>query len=83
MLERALILADNNLVTEQTLPLDLVGTMNKRSSGLPFQSLREVEREHILRVLSFVDGRKAEAAKILGIGRKTLYRKLQELDKDF
>ena len=83
VLERALILADNNLVTEQTLPLDLVGAMNKRSSGLPFQSLQEIEREHILRVLSFVDGRKAEAAKILGIGRKTLYRKLQELDRDF
>jgi two-component system NtrC family response regulator len=82
VLERALILADNNLVTEQTLPLDLVGAINNRPSEQPFQSLQEIEREHILRVLSFVDGRKAEAAKILGIGRKTLYRKLQELEKD-
>jgi two-component system NtrC family response regulator len=80
VLERALILADNNLITEQTLPLDLVGALNKRSSDQPFQSLQQVEREHILRVLGFVGGRKAEAAKILGIGRKTLYRKLQELD---
>jgi two-component system NtrC family response regulator len=83
VLERALILSDNNLITEQTLPLDLVGALNKRSSDQPFQSLQEIEREHILRVLSFVSGRKAEAAKILGIGRKTLYRKLQALDKDF
>jgi two-component system NtrC family response regulator len=84
VLERALILSDNNLITEQTLPLDLVGALNKGgSSDQPFPSLQEVECEHILRVLSFVGGRKAEAAKILGIGRKTLYRKLQELDKDF
>jgi two-component system NtrC family response regulator len=44
--------------------------------------LREVEREHIINVLHYVNGRRAKAAEMLGIGRKTLYRKLQALDID-
>ncbi|MCA9600205.1 MAG: sigma-54-dependent Fis family transcriptional regulator [Myxococcales bacterium] len=38
--------------------------------------LEEVERRYILRVLSAVEGNKSLAAKILGVGRKTLYRRL-------
>jgi two-component system response regulator HydG len=40
-------------------------------------SLAEVERRYILRVVDAAGGNKTEAAQILGIGRKTLYRKLQ------
>jgi two-component system response regulator HydG len=39
--------------------------------------LEEVERRHILRVLDSVDGNKTLAAQILGVDRKTLYRKLE------
>jgi len=39
--------------------------------------LEEVERRHVLRVLDAVQGRRADAAEILGIDRKTLYRKLE------
>jgi two-component system, NtrC family, response regulator AtoC len=38
--------------------------------------LEEVERRYILRVLEAVGGRRSDAAKVLGIDRKTLYRKL-------
>jgi ActR/RegA family two-component response regulator len=38
--------------------------------------LADVEREHILRTLSAVDGNKSAAARVLGLNRKTLYRKL-------
>ncbi len=62
------------------LPLDLVVTLDQRSSDQPFQTLQEIEREHILKVLDFVNGHKTKAAKLLGIGRKTLYRKIQELN---
>ena len=41
-------------------------------------SLAEVEREHIQRVLSATEGNRAEAAKILGIGEATLYRRLRD-----
>ena len=39
----------------------------------------EAEREHILSVLGLTEGRRAEAARILGISRKTLWKKLKRL----
>ena len=39
--------------------------------------LSEVEKRHILRVLSSTGGNKTRAAKILGIDTKTLYNKLK------
>jgi transcriptional regulator with GAF, ATPase, and Fis domain len=39
--------------------------------------LAEVEKRHILRVLSSTAGNKTRAAKILGIDTKTLYNKLK------
>jgi two-component system response regulator HydG len=41
-------------------------------------SLAEVERRYILRVVEAASGNKTMAADVLGITRKTLYRKLQE-----
>jgi DNA-binding NtrC family response regulator len=38
--------------------------------------LADVEREHILHTLKSVAGNKAAAARVLGLNRKTLYRKL-------
>jgi DNA-binding NtrC family response regulator len=39
--------------------------------------LEEVERRYVLRVLDAANGRRGKAAKILGLDRKTLYRKLE------
>ncbi|MGV3622775.1 MAG: sigma-54-dependent transcriptional regulator [Archangium sp.] len=36
-----------------------------------------IERQHILRVLRAVGGHRTQAAKVLGLDRKTLYRKLE------
>ena len=41
------------------------------------RSLVDVERDHILQVLAACQGSQAEAARILGIGRNTLWRKLR------
>jgi transcriptional regulator with PAS, ATPase and Fis domain len=41
-------------------------------------SLHVVEKRHILRVLHAVGGHRKQAAQILGIDRKTLYRKLEQ-----
>ena len=44
--------------------------------------LRELEREYILEVLRQTGGNKSRAAEILGLDRKTLYRKLSEFGQD-
>jgi DNA-binding NtrC family response regulator len=41
-------------------------------------TLRDLEREYILEILRQVGGNKSRAAEILGLDRKTLYRKLDE-----
>ncbi len=38
--------------------------------------LEEIERRYILRVIDAVRGNKTLAARVLGVDRKTLYRKL-------
>lgn len=59
---------------------DLPEGLGKRKNSLQppeLRSLAEVERDHILRVLDACNGSQTEAAKILGIGRNTLWRKLR------
>ncbi|BDY03010.1 helix-turn-helix domain-containing protein [Ferrimonas sp. YFM] len=45
-------------------------------------SLEEMEREYILSVVRACKGNKAQAMKILSIGKATLYRKLKEYGWD-
>ena len=40
--------------------------------------LTEVEKYYIARALELTEGRRAEAAKMLGIGERTLFRKIKE-----
>jgi DNA-binding NtrC family response regulator len=57
------------------LPEDLLAVPGTAAHAL--RSLAEVEREHVLRVVDACNGSQAEAARILGIGRNTLWRKLR------
>jgi DNA-binding NtrC family response regulator len=43
-------------------------------------SLREIEREYILAVLARTGGHRTRTARILGIDRRTLYRKLRDME---
>ncbi len=45
------------------------------------RTLAEVERDHVLRVLERCGGSQTEAARALGIGRNTLWRKLRGWDR--
>lgn len=48
--------------------------------GQPLGKVREqAEREHIISVLRLTEGNRVQAARILGISRKTLWKKLKHL----
>jgi two-component system NtrC family response regulator len=79
VLERGLILSEGGLITERSIPKELSDQVAKNVSDTPFLSLKAVEQQHILAVLQYAKGSRTRAAKILGIGRKTLYRKLRAL----
>lgn len=73
VLERASILADNEILPEH-LPYD-IQKQDQSSQGL---TLASVEKNHIQKVLEFTKGNKTKAAEALGIGLTTLYRKMEE-----
>jgi len=81
-LERAVAMAGAELLAVEDLPERI---RNYRSSHIVIAGedaaelvpLEEVERRYILRVLEAVGGQKSTAARVLGLDRKTLYRKLE------
>ncbi|MHC4938955.1 MAG: sigma-54-dependent transcriptional regulator [Planctomycetota bacterium] len=83
VVERAVVLATGDLVATENIVAESEGGTNGESP-IPFrvgQSLAELEREAILRTLKAVDGDKDAAARILGIGVATLYRRLKEMEE--
>ena len=81
VIERAVILSDtgddgSTELTPDTLPFDLQQGNVLSSSGT--FDLATVEKQHIRHVLRHTNGQKPEAARLLGIGLTTLYRKIQE-----
>ncbi|MFT3712051.1 MAG: helix-turn-helix domain-containing protein [Archangium sp.] len=46
----------------------------------PLLSLYEAEKRHVLRVLDACGGQLVDAARVLGIGRTTLWRKLKQYE---
>ncbi|WP_415326108.1 sigma-54-dependent transcriptional regulator [Chryseobacterium sp. MMS23-Vi53] len=73
-MERSLILMNNNILDAENLP----HYSEKISTEKDSFSMRSLEKEHILKVLQYTKGNKAEAARLLEIGIATLYRKLEE-----
>lgn len=74
VIERSIILAENNVITERCLPREMVsGGGEGQQAALTLES---VEQSHILKMLQFFSGNRQKTAETLGISRKTLYRKL-------
>ena len=71
----AVLHAEGDMVTESEL--ELGGEQTAATVGFTLKSGEE-EKERILRALKQADGNKRQAAKLLGIGRTTLYNKLDE-----
>jgi len=84
VIERAVTLTRGEKVLPEDLPPAIHGSRGDRKvideaadKTLP---LEDVEKEYILRILDKTGGNKYQAAQLLGIDRKTLYRKLGEIE---
>ncbi|MEO8513400.1 MAG: sigma-54 dependent transcriptional regulator [Ignavibacteria bacterium] len=74
IIERSIILAPGSELNRSLLPEEYSNTAIADSPHL----LEQIEKAHILKTLEDFKGNKTQAAKALGIGTVTLYRKLKE-----
>jgi len=79
IIERISVLAPGPVVHPWDLPGGLAGPPEKDEGGslLLADALEQAERACILKALQRTDGKRAEAAKLLGISRKNLWEKLK------
>jgi two-component system response regulator AtoC len=73
---RAVALAEGDEIQPQDLPPFLAG--RQEAPTCSWKSLEQLEQEHIARILKAVQGRRDQAAAILGITRSTLWRKMKK-----
>jgi PAS domain S-box-containing protein len=82
VMHRAVLLSTNGVVLPEHLPENVVTGSTAEpledESGCSLLALAEVERRHIHQILSATGGQIAEAARILGIHRNTLRKKMKE-----
>lgn len=76
LVERLAILAPQGRIDAAAVA-EATAAMERREHGS--ETLADTEAEQIRRVMAAVSGNKSRAAKILGIERKTLYRKLERM----
>ncbi|QDU79484.1 DNA-binding transcriptional response regulator [Polystyrenella longa] len=90
--ERMIILDTDGLLDIDDLPLDIAELVDYSSTGeksegflsgadsLVGRTLADVEKYYIQKALELSGGKREEAASMLGIGERTLYRKIREYD---
>ena len=78
-LERAAVLSEEGRVKPEGLPPSVRGLEPAADDGVYriLRTLEEIELDHIRAVLRHTDDNRTEAAKILGIGATTLWRRLK------
>jgi transcriptional regulator with PAS, ATPase and Fis domain len=79
VIERAMVVAKGSVILPEHLPPHLFESRPAPTTDaprLPELSLEAAEREQILRALQASGGKRIEAARLLGLSRRTLYRKL-------
>lgn len=85
VVEYAVAISTDDVLGIEDLPPDMFGDKQDEvnvlgDSGLSNTSLAEVERRHILATFERYDRHHIKTAAVLGIDRRTLYRKLQQYD---
>jgi DNA-binding NtrC family response regulator len=76
--QRALALGSGPVIQVKDLPSNLLYQVANAGEARETPSLKELERRAILEALEATRGDRLRAAKLLGIGKTTIYRKLKE-----
>jgi two-component system response regulator HydG len=76
--QRALLFSEGPRIEFKDLPSTLAYRNESSSEGSDTSRLRDLERRAIMEALEAVGGDRLRAAKLLGIGKTTIYRKLKE-----
>ncbi len=85
VIEQVVVLADDEVIAPAHLPASVrppAAPAAHRFAGTEVVSLRDVERQYIEFVVNQCGGHRANAARVLGIGERSLYRKLSEFGLD-
>jgi len=77
------VMCDRDMLDVQDIPPDIarrpqLSATARPPAGLGDVSLNELEKQAIIETLTKTNGNREKAAKILGIGERTLYRKIKE-----
>ena len=85
VIERAVTLSRGDKIVPDDLPATIQGSRGDRrvldEAAEKMHPLHDIEKEYIKKILEKMGGNKYQAAQVLGIDRKTLYRKLGEMDE--
>ncbi|MGD0884673.1 MAG: sigma-54 dependent transcriptional regulator [Thermodesulfovibrionales bacterium] len=79
IIERAVVLAKGDRITLKDLPEEFNCTEGSSPVDSSRKTLKELELEVIRESLQKCHGNKSKAAKMLGISRKALYKRLEEI----
>ncbi len=83
VIQRAITLSQHDTILPEDLPASMVEKTKENLVERAFQkkyTMDQLEKEYIRKVLMEVEGNKSKAAEILGFDRKTLYRKLEQIE---
>jgi DNA-binding NtrC family response regulator len=74
--QQSIVLTDRDVIEPEDLPAAVTLAADSTDSTGETPSLREMQRRYVLSVMESVGGNRAQAARILGISERTLYRLL-------
>ena len=89
VMESSVVFSQGDEITPPELPVEVRDSTSVSTSGAPVQAvvgeprtMADIERQAILETLERTGGHRARAADVLGIGLRTLQRKLKEYKHD-
>lgn len=75
---KAAVLSRSQVIKRDDLPDHMLAQSRPVPTETEARSLEDLEKEHIMKVLGDTGGNQSKAAEILGINRKTLYKKIHK-----